>query len=174
MMITRIASLDDAEELAELAHASRDFLAPWEPIRDESFYTAAAQRSFLEHNLDAYARGAMVPLIITDGDRIAGRININDIVRGAAQFAHIGYFLGQQYTGRGLASRALGEAIAHAFTVLDLHRLQAGTLLHNTPSQRVLARHGFEPFGVAPRYLRIAGRWQDHVLFHLFNPAQSD
>ncbi|MDI1461548.1 GNAT family protein [Catellatospora sp. KI3] len=174
MTITRIASLDDAEELAELVRASRDFLAPWEPIREAGFYTAAGQRFILEHNLEAYARGGMVPLVITDGGRIAGRININDVVRGAAQFAHIGYWLGAAHTGKGLASTALAEAVTHAFTVLDLHRLQAETLLHNTASHRVLARNGFEPFGVAPRYLNIAGRWQDHILFHLFNPAQAD
>jgi ribosomal-protein-alanine N-acetyltransferase len=48
-----------------------------------------------------------------------------------------------------------------------LHRLQAGTLLHNAASQTVLRRNGFTPIGVAPRYLRIAGRWQDHLLFQL-------
>ena len=52
-----------------------------------------------------------------------------------------------------------------AFTELGLHRVQAGTLLHNRGSQRVLERNGFTPIGVAPRYLHIAGRWQDHLLF---------
>jgi len=35
----------------------------------------------------------------------------------------------------------------------------------------VLARNGFKPFGVAPSCLKIAGQWQDHILYHLFNPA---
>ncbi len=26
-------------------------------------------------------------------------------------------------------------------------------------------------YGLARRYLRIAGRWQDHVLFQLLDPA---
>ena len=51
-----------------------------------------------------------------------------------------------------------------AFHELGLHRLQADTLVHNAASQRVLARNGFTRIGLAPRYLRIAGRWQDHVL----------
>jgi RimJ/RimL family protein N-acetyltransferase len=37
----------------------------------------------------------------------------------------------------------------------------------NTGSQGVLLRNGFRPYGVAPSYLKIAGRWQDHILFHL-------
>lgn len=52
---------------------------------------------------------------------------------------------------------------------IGLHRLQAETLLHNTASQRVLARNGFRPFAVAPSYLKIAGEWQDHILYHLLN-----
>ena len=65
----------------------------------------------------------------------------------------------------------MADAIAIAFGQLGLHRLQAATLLHNERSQRVLRRNGFRPFAVAPDYLKIAGQWQDHVLFHLVNPA---
>ena len=58
-----------------------------------------------------------------------------------------------------------------AFDELGLHRVEAGTLVHNVGSQRVLERNGFVRFGLAPQYLRIAGRWQDHVLFQVLNPA---
>nr|WP_315850337.1 GNAT family protein [Arthrobacter woluwensis] len=57
----------------------------------------------------------------------------------------------------------------HGFSTLGLHRLEAGTLLHNTASQRVLLKNGFTVFGTAPRYLRIQGRWQDHRLFQRLN-----
>ncbi|GHJ44125.1 putative ribosomal-protein-alanine acetyltransferase [Catellatospora sp. TT07R-123] len=174
MKITRIASLDDADELAALVRTDRDFLAAFEPVRDEGYYTAAGQRTILAHNLEDHARGGMVPMVITQDGRVAGRINLNTIVRGAAQSAHIGYWLGQAYHGQGLASTALAETIALAFTELDLHRLEAGTMLHNTASQRVLTRNGFKPFAVSPRYLKIAGQWRDHILFHLFNPAHPD
>ncbi len=65
----------------------------------------------------------------------------------------------------------MAEVTGIGFGQLGLHRLEAGTLLHNTPSQRVLARNGFRPFAVAESYLKIAGRWQDHVLFQRLNPA---
>ena len=64
-----------------------------------------------------------------------------------------------------VATRAVTAACGFAFDELELHRLEAGTLLHNLASQIVLDRNGFVPFGVAPNYLRIAGAWCDHVLF---------
>jgi ribosomal-protein-alanine N-acetyltransferase len=175
--VTRIVSVQDAGELAAVLAENREFLAPWDARRDDRYFTAAGQRAALEDALDAYARGTMVPLAIIDGDgRIVGRVNINAIVRGAFQSADIGYWLSQASNGHGLATAAVADAIGVAFGQLGrggglgLHRLQAGTLLHNVRSQRVLTRNGFRPFAVAPHYLKIAGQWQDHILFHLLNP----
>lgn len=52
-----------------------------------------------------------------------------------------------------------------AFDELGLHRVQAETLVYNAASQAVLSRNGFDWIGMAPEYLKIAGRWQDHILF---------
>jgi ribosomal-protein-alanine N-acetyltransferase len=70
-----------------------------------------------------------------------------------------------------VATAAVGAAVRHAFEQLGLHRAEAGTLVHNVASQRVLERNGFTRFGMAPRYLRIAGKWQDHVLFQRLNES---
>ena len=160
----------DATPLAALLHADREFLAPWTPARDDSYFTPEAQRAILRNELEVYAREALVPLVILDDDgQVAGRISLSGITRGAFQSASVGYWVSQSRNGRGLASAAVAEVIGLAFRGLGLHRLQAETLLHNTPSQRVLIRNGFRPFAVAPSYLKIAGEWQDHVLFHLLN-----
>ena len=173
MAVTRLLAVDDADELASLVVENRDFLAPWEPLHDEAYFTVAGQRAGLQRALDAHARGAMVPLGIVAGDgQLAGRLSINSIIRGAFQSAALGYWVSESHNGRGLASAAVAEAVDLAFGQLDLHRLQAETVLHNTGSQRVLSRNGFQPFAIAPAYLKIAGRWQDQILFHRFNPAQ--
>jgi ribosomal-protein-alanine N-acetyltransferase len=52
-----------------------------------------------------------------------------------------------------------------AFGELELHRLEAGTLVDNFGSQRVLEKNGFERYGLARRFLLIGGEWYDHVLF---------
>ncbi|GAA2383788.1 ribosomal protein S5-alanine N-acetyltransferase [Streptomyces glaucosporus] len=172
MSVTRIASVGDAEALADQVRANRAFLAPWEPARSDAYFTVEGQRAVLEDNLDAYARGSMVPLVIVDeDDRPIGRVNINNIVRGAFQSAALGYWVSESHNGRGIASAAVAEAVELAFGKLGLHRLQAETLPHNTASQRVLARNGFQPFAVAPSYLKIAGEWRDHILYHRINPS---
>lgn len=173
MTVTRLLSVGDAEEMAAVLTANREFLAPWEPLRSDDFFTVQAQRADLERALEAHAREAMVPLAIVDEDgQLIGRININGITRGALQSAAVGYWVSQSHNGRGIASAALADVIEIAFKQLRLHRLQAETLLHNTASQRVLTRNGFQPFAVAPTYLRIAGRWQDFIMFHLINPDE--
>jgi len=172
MAVTRIASVDDAAALAATLQENREFLAPWEPLRDDSYFSVEGQQEALEQALEGYARESTVPLVILDDGQIAGRITINGITRGAFQSASVGYWVSKSHNGRGLATAAVADIITIAFRELGLHRLQAETLLHNTASQRVLTRSGFRPFGIAPAYLKIAGKWQDHVLFHAFSPAE--
>ncbi|MBV9793399.1 MAG: GNAT family N-acetyltransferase [Actinobacteria bacterium] len=173
MAVTRLLSVDDAEELASLVCENRDFLAPWQPLHSEAYFTADGQRASLQQALDAYRREAMVPLgIVAEDGRLAGRISLNSIIRGAAQSAAVGYWVSQADNGRGLASAAVADAVDIAFGQLGLHRLQAETVLLNTPSQRVLIRNRFQPFAIAPCYLKIAGRWQDQILFQRLNPSE--
>lgn len=169
MAVTRLITLDDAAQLARLQTTNRDYLAPWSPIQDERYFTEAGQREVLERDLTAYARGGMLPLAILGDGAVCGRINLNTIVRGAAQSASVGYWVSESHIGRGLATAAVADAIGIGFGELGLHRLEAATLLHNTPSQHVLARNGFRPFAVSEKYLKIAGKWQDHILFALLN-----
>jgi [ribosomal protein S5]-alanine N-acetyltransferase len=171
MTVTRIASVDDAAALAATLQENRAFLAHWEPLRDDSYFSVEGQQAALGRALEGYARDSTVPLVILDDGQVLGRITINGITRGAFQSASIGYWVSQSHNGRGLATAAVADVITIAFAELGLHRLQAETLLYNTASQRVLTRSGFRPFGIAPSYLKIAGKWQDHVLFHAFNPA---
>ncbi|MFZ4894859.1 GNAT family N-acetyltransferase [Plantibacter sp. Mn2098] len=87
------------------------------------------------------------------------------MARGPFQSSGLGYWVVESETGRGLATTTVQAIVEHARDVLGLHRIEAGTLPHNTGSQRVLQKAGFERIGYAPNYLSIDGSWQDHVLF---------
>ncbi|MCD2441592.1 GNAT family N-acetyltransferase [Agromyces sp. SYSU K20354] len=163
-LVVRELARGDGAALAEAYLRNREHLAPWEPSRTATFFTAEWQESEVEAALQRLEAGSALPLVIVDGDEIVGRVNLSDIVRGVFLNANLGYWVDVRYTGRGLATTAVGVAV-HAARGLGLHRVQAGTLVHNRASQVVLERNGFERFGLARRYLRIAGEWQDHVLF---------
>ncbi|TXR55685.1 GNAT family N-acetyltransferase [Quadrisphaera setariae] len=167
MISVRLVTEDDVPAITDLLRRSREHLAPWEPLREDSFFTEASQRATTAALLERHTAGTHVPLVIVDDDEVVGRITVNDVVRGAFQSASIGYWVGAGHTGRGVATAAVAATVRLAFDELHLHRLQADTLLHNTASQAVLARNGFVRIGTAPRYLRIAGRWQDHHLHQL-------
>lgn len=168
MPAIRVLRHEDAEEISQLLRVNRTFLEPWDPVRDESYFTAETQAHLLHEVLEAHADGTAHALVILDrSGAIAGRLNLNGITRGAFQSATMAYWVSEDRNGQGLATAGVGEAARIAFDDLGLHRLQAETLVHNQPSQRVLARNGFHPYGKAPGYLKIAGRWQDHILYQM-------
>ena len=155
----------DADALLDAYVRNREHLALTEPARPETFFTAAEQRSLIAVKLQELKSGTALPLVFVAGDTIIGRLNLTGIVRGAFHSGSVGYWLDSDHTGRGLASAGLRKLIAHSRDGLGLHRLEAGTLQHNLPSQKVLRTAGFEPIGIAKQYLKIAGKWQDHLLF---------
>jgi len=164
-VILRLVEPDDAEALAAAYRRNREHLAPWDPSRSDQFFTADWHRDEIHLLLDLFDAGRSLPLVLVDGDEVVGRVNVNNIVRGVFLSASLGYWVDAAYGGRGLATSAVLAVVELARDDLGLHRLEAGTLLHNHRSQRVLERAGFEVIGVAPRYLRIAGEWQDHRLY---------
>jgi len=152
---------EDAEELAALYDANRDFLAPFEPVRPTEFFTGEGQARRLRRQLADDTH----PFAILDGGWIAGTINLFGIVRDGPESGVIGYWVDGGRNGRGLATGAVGEILEYAFGELGLHRVEAATLVDNLPSQRVLEKNEFERIGLARGYLRIAGDWQDFFLF---------
>lgn len=161
----RVLEANDAAELARAYLENRGHLAPWEPVRPDSFLTEEGQSEAVTQLLEETAHGALMPLVLVDCGRVVGRVTLSSIVRGPFQNAHLGYWIARSHTGAGIMTIAVGAAVETARDELGLHRIEAGTLLHNIASQRVLLRNGFVPYGIAPQYLRIAGQWQDHRLF---------
>lgn len=162
---TRLVTRDDVPALVELLRANREFLAPWEPLRTDEFFTPDYQDTAIASTLEQCQLGTVVPHVILDDGDIVGRITLNNIVRGPLQSAKLGSWVASTANGRGVATAAVAAMIPVAFEELKLHRIAAATLLHNVRSQRVLERNGFARIGVAPRYLQIAGTYQDHALY---------
>nr|WP_231497346.1 GNAT family protein [Arthrobacter sp. MA-N2] len=105
------------------------------------------------------------PFGLFAGEALVGRFNLAGIVRGPFQSAGLGYWVDDAYAGRGPASAGVQIIVEAARDVLGLHSTEASALLHDAGSQWVLWKAGFRQIGMAPRYLKIAGKWQDHNLY---------
>ncbi|WP_306170166.1 GNAT family N-acetyltransferase [Shewanella sp. UCD-KL12] len=99
-----------------------------------------------------------------DFAEIIGVCNFTNIVRGPFQACHLGYSVAEKYQGQGLMHEILHAGIDYMFDELKLHRIMANYMPAKTRSGKLLQTLGFEKEGVAKSYLKIAGKWQDHVL----------
>jgi ribosomal-protein-alanine N-acetyltransferase len=167
-LTARVARREDGPDWLAARRKNRDALEPFEPAWPPDALSAAHFQRRLERQTADWRMGRAQPFIIrlTDGALIGG-ININNITRGAAQFASLGYWLDADHQGQGYMAEAVRLIIAYAFDELKLHRLNAGCLAHNTRSRNLLLKLGFAEEGFAEKYLEINGAWQDHVLFGL-------
>ncbi len=152
---------------SDLRARSMDYLQPWEPAWPDDDLSRAAYR----RRLAGYARemelGNAWPFFILDptGRTLLGAITLSNVRRGVAETGTLGYWIGEPYAGRGLATAAVRAMAGFAFRNVRLHRLEAACLPTNTASRRVLEKAGFRKEGEARAYLKINGAWADHILF---------
>lgn len=148
-----------AEDCAELIAANLASIAlhePWVyPCRDQASFQAYLDRCDGERTVGFIARERQ-------SGRIAGVVNLNEIVRGVFQSAYMGYYGVTGMHGRGLMAEAVSLVVTEAFEELGLHRLEANIQPDNEPSRALVKRLGFQQEGYSHRYLKIGGEWRDH------------
>lgn len=163
----RQLEMADAAALLDLRLQNRAAFQPFEPIREETYYTLEGQ----EKDIAAGMLGAqndksyMFGIFLQDSNELIGRIGLTGVIRGPFQNANLGYFVTQSHQGKGYATMAVLHCVHHAFQELGLHRVQAAVMPWNKPSLRVIEKAGFRREGLAEKYLKINRVWEDHVLF---------
>ncbi|MDO5641698.1 MAG: GNAT family protein [Paracoccus sp. (in: a-proteobacteria)] len=163
----RLPQHSDFNAWTALREESRDFLTPWEPVWAADHLQRKAFTNRVYWAQRASKAGTAFPFFIeraVDGV-LLGAITIDNIRRGPAQMATIGYWIGAPHARQGYMTEAIGAVVRHAFSALDLSRIEAACLPDNAASRGVLERAGFKYEGVAQSYLQINGRWRTHVLY---------
>lgn len=168
----RLPKESDAARVLRYRIDNREHFAPWEPQREEAYFTEEACRRFIANGLEAARADRAYPFLVLDADQneVLASITLTNVVRGIFQASHIGYGVAGAWQGKGLMHETLRAVLNMAFGTLGLHRVMANHLPDNQRSARVLERLGFEREGYARAYLCIDGRWQDHVLTAKINP----
>jgi RimJ/RimL family protein N-acetyltransferase len=102
--------------------------------------------------------------IVVDGEA-AGGIGIvlqSDVFRRSAE---IGYWLGEDYWGRGIVTQAVREVTEYAFSKFDLCRIYAGVFEWNPASMRVLEKCGYQLEARMKKAITKDGKTIDDFIF---------
>jgi RimJ/RimL family protein N-acetyltransferase len=131
-------------------------------------FTAENGEAFLEFS------GSHSPLRILAIEAegfVAGSIGIhlqNGIVRNNAE---LGYWIGEPYWGKGIASAALRKMVAYGFQSFPINRIFARPFGTNIASQRVLQKAGFILEGRFEKTIVKKDELLDELIFAIRKPA---
>jgi ribosomal-protein-alanine N-acetyltransferase len=166
-MTLRLPQHGDFRAWTTLRDQSAPFLTPWEPVWAADHLSRKAFTNRIYWANRSTSQGTALPLLLIRREDAAllGAITLDNIRRGPSQAGTLGYWMGQAHARQGYMREAILSVVHHAFTVMDLSRVEAACLPENTASRGVLEKCGFKYEGVAQSYLQIAGRWRNHVLY---------
>ena len=163
----RLPVHSDFQQWSALRLTSQLFLTPWEPAWAADHLSRKSFTNRVYWARRSMSGGTALPLfLVRRADQVlVGAVTLDNIRRGPAQSGTMGYWTGQPFVRQGYMREAIGAVVHHAFTQMDLSRIEAACLPENAPSRGLLERSGFKYEGVAQSYLQINGRWRTHVLY---------
>ena len=161
----------DYQAWKQIRHDSREFLEPWEPKWPDNDLTRLGYRRRLKrYEKERELRtGETYFLISQPTNTPIGGISVSNIRYGVARNCNIGYWMGEEYSGKGYMKLTVIAIARHIFGDLKLCRIEAACLPNNERSSKLLESIGFEREGILRKYLEINGVRHDHILFSLLD-----
>jgi ribosomal-protein-alanine N-acetyltransferase len=159
----------DASAFLTAVRASRRLHGRWVvPPTTPALFAAYVARYAGPASRDA-ARATHAGFLVcrVEDDAIVGAFNFSEITRGLLQSAYLGYYAMTPHAGRGYMREGFALALRAAFGRLRLHRVEVNVQPDNAASLRLVAGTGFAREGYSRRYVKIGGRWRDHVRYAL-------
>jgi len=157
----------DRRDWFSVRRRNAEWLRPWEATPPDPRQPVPSFPAMVAALLREARAGRALPFVVTYEGRLVGQVTVGGIVYGSQCGAHIGYWIDQEYAGRGIIPTAVALAADHAFVGLGLHRLEIAMRPENEPSRRVAEKLGFRFEGRRDRFLHIDGDWRDHLVYAL-------
>lgn len=175
-LILKVLDETYAEQVLDYFLRNREFLEEWEFKHPDDFYTIESRRQQLGRDYKDFEENRALRLWIFKKEdnvqnRIIGTIAFNSMVWGAFLSCFMGYKLDKDELNNGYITEALREGIDIIFNEYGLHRIEANIMPKNARSLRVAEKLGFYNEGLALKYLKINGLWEDHIHMVLRNEA---
>lgn len=171
---TRLLSLNDANDVLQFELDNQEFFQTYTMKRPSEYYKLDFQKDLINQKI-AKAKNDIeynFGIFKIDNDELIGTIGLFRILRDPLQSAIIGYSLSKNHNGKGYATEAVKLVLDYGFTILKLHRIEAGVMPHNLGSIRVLEKAGFEKEGISKSNVKINGKWEDHQVLAIINPKE--
>jgi len=162
-------------ETVRFYRRNAEALREYEPSRIPEFYTESYHRRQIGYDMKDMRELRYLSFVILkkeDAEKIIGFVNFSDISFGVFRSCRVGYKMDKDERNRGYMREALGRLIRAMFEELRLHRIEANVMPFNSPSIKLLETLGFEKEGYSRKYLRINGRWEDHINFAMINEGE--
>jgi [ribosomal protein S5]-alanine N-acetyltransferase len=153
----------DATAFIAAVRASRKLHGPWTQAPASAERFAALVRRYGSRQPAPSHAGFLV--VRLDTHALAGVLNFSEIVRGPFQSTYLGYYGFHPHAGQGFMTEGMVLALDVAFRRLELHRVEVNVQPTNLRSVALAERVGFTREGFSRRYVKIAGRWRDHVRY---------
>jgi ribosomal-protein-alanine N-acetyltransferase len=171
-LILKILDNTYAELVLDYYLRNKEFLEVWEPIKTDDFYSINRQKEQLSNELEHINNGNTFKLWIfkkENDHKIIGSIAFTNIVRGCFLSCFLGYKLDKDEINQGYITEAIQKGIEIMFQELGMHRIEVNIMPKNKPSLRAVEKLGFYNEGMAYKYLKINGTWEDHIHMVLLN-----
>ena len=170
-LVLRAPASRDFQAWKHIREVSRDFLEPWEPKWPDNDLTRLGFRRRLKRYEQERERrtGETYFLISKSTKAPIGGITVSNIRYGVARNCNIGYWMGEEFAGKGFMKLTVKAVARHIFDDLKLCRIEAACLPGNKRSSKLLESIGFEREGHMRKYLEINGMRHDHILYSLLD-----
>lgn len=126
--------------------------------------TEDAFKDFIKSSLHKYVDGKSMNFAIEYKGEIVGNCGFNSINQ-TIKSAEIGYWLGKDYQGNGIMTRACQFLINYAFTELGMTKVQISAAKENSASRAVCERLGLTLEGIITQKEKIQERILDHAVY---------
>ena len=165
-LVLRPLKLRDKKEWTKLRQRNQGWFRQWESTVPDEFSDGKASFYQIVKNLRVEAKAQRsLPFVMEIDKKIAGQITVANINYGSTRSAYIGYWIAEEFAGKGYTPLAVAMAIDHCFQILNLHRIEITIRPENLKSLRVVEKLGLRSEGLRPKYLHIDGDWRDHLVF---------
>lgn len=165
--VLELSLLDEsrAGELFELIDVNRAYLREWLPWLDNSRYIQNTI-DFIKLSKKQYCDNMSMNLAVCKKGAIAGMISLHRF-DWPNRSTHIGYWLSENYQGRGLITRSCRGLTDYAFNNMGLNRVEIRCAPGNSKSRAIPKRLGFKEEGVMRQAEWLYDRFVDHVVYSM-------